>query len=413
MATSVVDPRSPQTPPPGGTHTGRLREVLSEMDRSGCASATLLSARRLLALSYRAAGRHAEARNVLEPLLSECQRLFGADAPSTREVAALLAEVSRYEGPFVADSGTSPRPWVFVADGIRPAAERFGAPQPLRATPIASVTGPPTSPDVRMADHAAGAPATIDGEQRTPLLAGGAGVAGDVTAASKDDAPAVDEVVVVRALGPVEIAGWTRPTERESQLAEILCYLVFHRDRPVRPAALRLALRPNLDDEISEETLRAYLSHLRRAVGRDLLPRATKDGYRVSHAVSSDWERFCRLVGGDADAPQLRAALGLVRGRPFAGVAEGSFKWVDAELVVSAMETAIADAARRLAGTVAAADPEGAEWAVRQGLLAAPYDWALWRLHLELAAARGPVAHTRARKEAEAVLGEDAPSIFE
>jgi DNA-binding SARP family transcriptional activator len=211
----------------------------------------------------------------------------------------------------------------------------------------------------------------------------------------------------------VEIVGWKRPTEREAQLAEILCYLVFHRDRPVRPAALRLALRPDLGDEISEETLRAYLSHLRRAVGRDVLPHATKDGYRVSHAVSSDWDQFCRLSGGDADASQLEAALGLVRGRPFAGVPEGSFKWVDAELVVSAMETAIADAARRLAAMVAAADPERAEWAVRQGLLAAPYDWALWRLRLDLAARRGPVALARVRKEAEAVLGDDASSLVE
>lgn len=59
------------------------------------------------------------------------------------------------------------------------------------------------------------------------------------------------------------------------------------------------------------------------------------------------------------------------------------------------------------------ADPERAGWAVRQGLLAAPYDWELWRLHLQLAVGRGPAALARARKEAEAVLGDDASSLTE
>ena len=386
-----------------------LEAVLADMERSPGvhAATTILSARRLLALCYRAAGMRAEAGAVLEPLVADCARVLGADAPLTQAVRDLLAEARVYEGPYVAVSGTSPRPWVFVADGRRPGPERFGVPRPLSgvvgsSAPNASALEVESS-DVPLPE--------VDAAVHPSLFEDGRGFNEEGAQAVEEDGTPAARGVVVLVLGPVEITGWTRPATREPQLAEILCYLVLHRDHPVRPAALRLALRPDLQDEITEETLRAYLSHLRRTLGRDLLPHATKDGYRLSHDVTSDWERFGALAGEEADASSLEAALRLVRGRPFAGVAEGSFKWVDAELFVSAMETAVGNAARRLADMTKTADPERSAWAVRQGLLGAPYDWELWRLYLELASARGPVALARARKEAEAVLGDDARSL--
>ncbi len=386
--------------------TTELERLLADMTQSGCGEEQLLTVRRLLAFSHRAAGRMEAAQEELASLLGDYIRLLGPGSPFTREVADALEDASRYRGPFVASSGTSPRPWVFVADGHVPGGPRFAPPGPLPASAPLRPFGTPPRPSDSTSERPDAIPPGAPGDTDGASPAANDGV-------REGDAGEPDTVaqVGVLAIGPLEIVGWDRPAEREAQLAEILSYLVFHRDHPVRPAALRLALRPDLDDEISEETLRAYLSHLRRAVGQDLLPRATRDGYRIADGVSSDWERFSALAGPGADTSQLEEALGLVRGRPFAGVPDGSFKWVDAELVVSTMETAVADAARRLVTLVMTTDPERAGWAVRQGLLAAPFDWELWRLHLQLAAARGPVALTRARKEAQAVLGDDASSL--
>ena len=386
--------------------TAELHAVVADMtEASGVRVASVLSARRLLALSFLAAGMHGEAREVLGPLAADCEHALGTDASLTKEVQDLLAAARVYRGPYVAGTGTVPRPWIFVADGRLPAAERFCPPRPLFHAPLPAPN--------------AGAAGEWIGDSPQPYSGGEQETAISVAEshATQEDALSgevrVRRGVTVRVIGPVEITGWRKPQTREPQLAEILCYLAFHRDRPVRTAALRLALRPDLDDEITEETLRAYLSHLRRAVGPELLPHATKDGYLVSKDVTSDWERFSALTGPHSEVAHLEEALGLVRGRPFADVAAGTFRWVDAELVVSLIETAVADAARRLAGMVKTSDAERARWAVRQGLLAAPYDFELWRLHVELAADRGAVAVARARKEAEAVLGDEARSLWQ
>lgn len=214
-------------------------------------------------------------------------------------------------------------------------------------------------------------------------------------------------------IGPVEVAGWDAPEGRELQLQELLSYLVLHRERPVRGGVLRLALRPDEADEISEETLHTYVSRLRRAISQDRFPRATRAGYRLADAVTSDWDRFQQLAGPDAERASLERALSLVRGRPFAGVPEGAFGWVHAELLVSEIEVAVARAAKRCAAMASdVGDHEGAGLAVRQGLMCAPYDYELWALHLSLAARRGPGALARARKEAEADVGEDARALL-
>lgn len=378
-------------------------------------------ARRLLALSYRELGRSEDARALLHRLVPEAAhrlvpeaaQLLGPDAPLTRDLAALLEAVRSYRGPLVTQRGGFPHRWVFVADSRASLAERFAAPtaRAHRVVPVAAAPLPAATFDHRN-----------DTEGGTPGEDGGvADVSPDRVEESAHDGARTPSVILergrarasgveVRVLGPLEVVGWRDPGGRGMQLAEILSYLVFHRDRPVRGPALRLALRPDVDEEITEETLHAYVSMLRRALGRDLFPPATRDGYRLSEGVTSDWERFCDLAGTDASAEHLEEALGLVRGRPFSGVPEGTFRWVDAELVVSEIDAAVANAALRLvAASKGLDDTERAWWAVRQGLCCSPYDVSLWRLHLSLAERRGPGALVRARKEAEAVLGEEAP----
>lgn len=399
--------------------TDELDAVVGALERAPDADRqSALATRRLLALAHRAAGKPSEAKAVLEQLLPDCERALGRDAPLTCEVRALLEDLSAYPGPYVAASGTSPRPWVYVADGRRSPAERFGIPhgldvRPSRSMPAASALESPSevSDDFEATDSEA--PDFAHAQDGAP-----ASEAYGIAASEETEGDAGSEEVArgveVRVIGPFEVHGWRRPDERELSLAALLTYLVFHRDQPVRGPALRVALRPDVDGDISETTLHTYVYLLRRALGRDLFPPATRTGYQLSEKVTSDWERFGALVADGADDRDLEAALRLVRGRPFAGVPEGPFAWVDAELVLSSIETAVADAARRFAEmSKAAGDTERAAWAVRQGLLCSPYDFGLWGLHLSLAALRGQGALARARKEAEAALGVDARSLWQ
>ncbi len=98
----------------------------------------------------------------------------------------------------------------------------------------------------------------------------------------------------------------------------------------------------------------------------------------------------------------------LIRGRPFEGVPSGTYGWVFSELWISQIETAIVSVALSV-GTECLESGllEKAERAVRQGLLAVPYDVSLWELRLRVAAAIGPTALARAKAEAAATLDAD------
>jgi DNA-binding SARP family transcriptional activator len=374
-----------------------------------------LRIRRLLARCHLAQGRTDEARALLQQLVPDAARVLGRDAPLTVEVSGLLARLSTFRGPVVTARGDVPRRWVFVADARASLTERFAAPK-ARSRRRFSADVPPGATSSSCDDEPCTdvAPTEVaDAVESTGPVVETVHVRTD-GASQPDlfDPDPVDEPrVEVRVMGPFAVVGWSDPGARATQLAEILAYLVFHRDRPVRGPALRLALRPEVDDEITEETLHTYVSMLRHAVGRDLFPPATREGYRLADGVTSDWARFAALSGPDASPGDLERALGLVRGRPFSGVPEGSFRWVDAELLVSVIDAAVADVARRAFSAFRdAGDIERASWSVRQGLCCSPYDVSLWQLHLSLAEVRGPAALARARREAVAALGEPVPT---
>jgi hypothetical protein len=225
------------------------------------------------------------------------------------------------------------------------------------------------------------------------------------------DTGAIDEEcehVEVRVLGPVEISGWKQAPQR-AVVTELACYLVLHADRPVPADELRAAIWPDDAREASAKSLRTYMSLLRKACGPENVPTGTAAGYRIGSGVVSDWAQFQLLTRADAPANQLRSALEMVRGRPFSGVPANSFGWVFSELLVSQMEVAISEVARRLA-----ADPEALDttWAIQQGLRAVPTDFGLWELRLSTAEIQGGGELARARREAEAALGGDAADLF-
>jgi hypothetical protein len=154
------------------------------------------------------------------------------------------------------------------------------------------------------------------------------------------------------------------------------------------------------------------MSELRRWMGADHVPSARGSGYRLASTVTSDWDEFRSLVSERHEEPQIQAqqlavALSLVRGRPFAGT---NYRWVDAELLVSEMEVAIADVARRLEAVAASLDGNRALYtylAGWRGALACPYDLGLWKMALVGAAEYDSDALAKTWREAQVALGDE------
>ena len=139
-------------------------------------------------------------------------------------------------------------------------------------------------------------------------------------------------------------------TKRERRLTEIVAYLALH------PGASTEAIDEILGRgrRVTASTRNAYISRARAWLGRapdgaPYLPILTaRDSYRLHPAVRTDWDDFRELLraGVQADiggAPALRAALDLVRGRPFADALVGTYDW--AEPLVHQMIDQIVDAA--------------------------------------------------------------------
>lgn len=143
-------------------------------------------------------------------------------------------------------------------------------------------------------------------------------------------------------------------TKRERRLTEIVAYLAFH------PGASTEAIDEILGrgQRVSASTRNAYISRARAWLGRapdgaPYLPiLTTLHEYRLDPAVRTDWDDFRDLLRAGVQveangAPALRAALDLVRGRPFADAAVGTYDW--AEPLAHQMIDQIVDAAHLFA----------------------------------------------------------------
>lgn len=315
-----------------------------------------------------------------------------------------------YDGPIIAAAGPaepSEAPWIWVANGTN---SKMFAPPVVRRPP------PPPPPEGFSADRiiesfraeALGLDEydpyldePLDDEQLEVEEA-----EFEVPpSVSVDNRPLATEILI---LGSVEAQGWRSPPER-AVVIELACYLALHRERPVSGESLRAALRPDGSKEQSAKTLRTYLSMLRKGLGPDALPSRPSGGYQLASWVTTDWERFVESSRSN-NVDDCLEALSLIRGRPFEGVPSGTYAWVFSEFLLSDMEVSIASVVTRAVGQlVQAGDLERALGAVHQGLRAVTGDYGLWELYLSLAAQASPAALTRARSEARAALGDDAP----
>jgi hypothetical protein len=323
------------------------------------------------------------------------------------------ADGSDYDGPIIATAGPSKRgaPWIWIANGTN---ARMFAPPVVRRPP------PPPPPQGFSADRIiesfrAEALGLDDDEPFSDEILEDEEVEVEESELEErperpsievDDPPSEMEILI---LGSVEAQGWKLPPER-AVVVELACYLALHRERQVSGESLRAALRPDGSKEQSAKTLRTYLSMLRKALGPDALPSRPSGGYKLASWVTTDYERFVELSRSDNVEDALEALL-LIRGRPFEGVPSGTFAWVFSEFLVSDMEVAVASVVTRAVDQlVKANDLERALGALRQGLRAVAGDYGLWELYLSIAAQVSPAALSRARSEARATLGDDAPT---
>jgi hypothetical protein len=330
--------------------------------------------------------------------------------------ASPAPEDATYDGPVIAAwGGHEYERWVWVANGTCAVREVFGTPRPLiTRAPLVWASIPTDDATVdriigSFRDESWG----LDEEQHD----GEEDLVGEDPAeqaatpvfpqlqTTKEGQPAA----TVRVIGPVEVDGWREVPDR-AIVTQLACYLGVHADRSISGGELRSALWPDDAKEASSKSLRTYMSLLRRALGPDLVPPGTINGYRLSPRVDVDWIDFQRLTGSGSSTEDLKSALQLVRGQPFAGMPS---HWVYSELFVSEMEVAIVSAARQLADAGIETDAlDLATWAIAQGLLAVPSDLGLWELQLSIARRRGPDELRRACRDAEAVLGADAAELI-
>ncbi|MET7605907.1 bacterial transcriptional activator domain-containing protein [Streptomyces avermitilis] len=178
-------------------------------------------------------------------------------------------------------------------------------------------------------------------------------------------------------LGAPQVRGAQGPVEskRRSRLTEYAIWLYLNpgSDRHALDAALWPGQRVRADSR------NTAMSRLRAWLGSDHFPTwSPETGYALTSLVTSDWGQFKELAargendGSQAGTRNLRAALELVSGPPFADVIGlDSYAW--AEPYASEMSESIVGVARRLTHRyLEGGDLPGARWSVRRGYQALP-----------------------------------------
>jgi DNA-binding SARP family transcriptional activator len=200
------------------------------------------------------------------------------------------------------------------------------------------------------------------------------------------DAAEPDEAAVqVNMLGPLEVN--TPVKTKRATVRGIALYLALHR-RPVQDSVLYARLFP--DSEFNRDIMKSRMWEARRLLAGAL--EHVGQAWQVTDAVKTDWQRFQALAAGTF--AQQRAALRLVRGRPFDGY---DAEWLQVEGHDRVIEAVIVDLALSVAErALAAGDDRAATEAAEAGLRACPYDERLYRVGMRASAARGATGEVRA-----------------
>jgi hypothetical protein len=212
--------------------------------------------------------------------------------------------------------------------------------------------------------------------------------------------PETRERHTVRLYGPVSLDDAPRSRPRT---LELITYLAFH------PRAtgddIKTAIWP--DHTITPSAFNNCVTAARRALGvtpdsQLHFPPATAGTYELGPTVTTD-AHLLAAATSNHDHRAIRALLANLRGLPF--TASIGYHWAHEEGLDSAATETAARAAELLARhDLAAGNSQGADWAAKTGLLAAPGDRRLWRIRL--LAAPGPAALEHVARRIVADIGE-------
>jgi DNA-binding SARP family transcriptional activator len=183
----------------------------------------------------------------------------------------------------------------------------------------------------------------------------------------------------IQILGPLVITGASE--QLQPQQAELVLALALAAPGGLSNSALCTMLGADPDHPKPSDAVRQIIMRTRRRLGRasdgrELILHAGNGQYLLHPEASLDWSRFRELTRSGR-AGDLRAALALVRGQPFAG---SYFWWIDIPLIET-VRAEIVDVAETLAEFELVADaPRAAARAARAGLAAEPSAEQLWRV---------------------------------
>ena len=203
-----------------------------------------------------------------------------------------------------------------------------------------------------------------------------------------DSTRAAPGPVEVAVLGSVEVRGVSGALDRRPKLSELVAYLALHPAGSTTDA-WTTALWP--ERQAPRQTIANRASEARHALGfaPDGRPRLRRLGDRLLLVdVTTDWATFGALANAEHDPRSWQQALDLVRGRPFEGLLERQWCYLDG--LVAEMELAIVDVAVRLGRALLdTGDAQAAQRAAVRALRACPFDERLHRLLMRAADAAG------------------------
>jgi len=192
----------------------------------------------------------------------------------------------------------------------------------------------------------------------------------------------------IRVLGPFAITGAAE--QLQPQQAELVLALALAAPAGLSNSALRAMLGADPDRPKPADAVRQIITRTRRRLGpapdgQEHIIHTGNGHYLLHPGASLDWTEFHALAGrGRPD--DLRTALAMVSGQPFAGC---YFWWIDSPLVET-VRAEIVDAADALADyELANGSARAAARAARAGLLADPTAEQLWRAVLRAEHAAG------------------------
>jgi DNA-binding SARP family transcriptional activator len=183
----------------------------------------------------------------------------------------------------------------------------------------------------------------------------------------------------VGVLGPLVVDGTVE--QLQPKQAELLLALALAAPAGLSNSALCGMLGADPDHAKPSDTVRQTITRTRRhlgraADGREYIIHAGNGVYLLHEDASLDWTTFRELVASGR-AEDLRAALSLVRGQPFA---DCYYWWIDIPLLET-VRAEVVDAAETLAEfELATGSARAAARAARAGLTAERSAEQLWRL---------------------------------